>query len=123
MLKLSEKILKEKQLSIILKYNPMKDDYHTGIRNIGDIKMLKDCDPDDGCVYKDYTETDYQNMLKTEECKVYSSHPIKEGTFVTPSMSNAKDYAGGNKIFSKKCSIFDIAWIESDEGIYCGKII
>lgn len=122
MLKISEKVLKEKQLNIILKANPMEDDYHTGIRKIEDIKLLKECDPEEGCVYTDYKLADYDKMIQTKKCKIYSSHPIKVGTFVTPSLSNAKDYAGNGKIFNKECSIFDIAWIESDEGIYCGKV-
>ena len=34
--------LKQKQLNIILKNNPVNDDYHTWIRNIEDIKTLEE---------------------------------------------------------------------------------
>ncbi len=49
---------------------------------------------------------------------VYSSKPIKQGNFVTPSHMNAEDYAGGpgEKVYSKEVRISDIAWIDDSEG-------
>lgn len=48
---------KQKQLDIVLKYNPMLDDYHTGIRTIKDIKTWQECfddiDEDGGFSYPD----------------------------------------------------------------------
>ena len=34
--------MKQKQLDIILKHNPVQDNYHTWIRNIEDIKTLEE---------------------------------------------------------------------------------
>ena len=34
--------LKEKQLEIILTFNPMTDDYHTGIRAVSDIHTFQE---------------------------------------------------------------------------------
>jgi hypothetical protein len=88
--------LKQKQLDLILKSNPMLDDYHTGIRTIDDI----------------------QQALNSGYINVYSSKPIKIGTFVTPSKHCAKDYAGSNHIYSKRVNIYDVAWIDTYEGQY-----
>jgi hypothetical protein len=74
----------------------MLDDYHTGIRTIDDI----------------------QQALNSGYINVYSSKPIKIGTFVTPSKHCAKDYAGSNHIYSKRVNIYDVAWIDTYEGQY-----
>ena len=47
--------LKQKQLDIILKHNPVQDDYHTWIRNINDIKTLEETLQDSD--YKEYYES------------------------------------------------------------------
>ncbi len=47
---------------------------------------------------------------------VYSSHPIENGAFVTPSKMQAKDYAGGGKVYSAKVKTSDVAWIDASEG-------
>lgn len=47
--------LKQKQLDIILKHNPVQDDYHTWIRNINDIKTLEETLQDSD--YKKYYES------------------------------------------------------------------
>lgn len=47
--------LKQKQLNIILKNNPVNDDYHTWIRNIEDIKTFEETLQDSD--YKEYYES------------------------------------------------------------------
>lgn len=110
---------KEKQLAIIEATNPMQDDYHTGIRSVDDILTAEEALGDDfGGLYPDFTEEMAQQALKTGKVTVYSSHPITAGSFVSTSKMNAQDYAGSGKIYSKKISIKDLAWIDESEGQY-----
>ena len=56
---LSDNERKEKQLEIIKKNNAMTDDYHTGIRKVGDIKTAKEAfktkiSEDDDYLYPDF---------------------------------------------------------------------
>lgn len=109
---------KEEQLDIINKSNPMHDEYHTGVRNVDDIKTLDEAVKEDGVYAPDYTEEDAKNAVKSGEITVYSSKPIENGVFVTPSKMEAKNYAGNGKVFSKRVSIKDVAWIDAIEGQY-----
>lgn len=122
---------KEKQLDIIQKTNPMLDDYHTGIRAVGDIKTFKEAydiakrEASDGgwdeyASYPDITNDMIENSLKTGEITVYSSNDIKNGIFVTPSYEQALEYAGNDasKVKSKNVKVDDVAWINLDEGQY-----
>ena len=109
---------KEEQLDIISKSNPMHDEYHTGVRNVDDIKTLDEAVKEDGVYAPDYTEEDAKNAVKSGEITVYSSKPIENGVFVTPSKMEAENYAGGEKVYSKKVPISDVAWIDTIEGQY-----
>ena len=110
---------KEKQLAIIEATNPMQDDYHTGIRSVDDILTAEEALGDDfGGLYPDFTKDMGQQALKTGKVTVYSSHPITAGSFVSTSKMNAQDYAGSGKVYSKKISIKDLAWIDESEGQY-----
>lgn len=109
---------KEEQLDIINKSNPMHDEYHTGVRNVDDIKTLDEAVKEDGVYAPDYTEEDAKNAVKSGEITVYSSKPIENGVFVTPSKMEAENYAGGEKVYSKKVPISDVAWIDTMEGQY-----
>lgn len=112
------------QMRMVTKEKPMLDDYHTGIRTREDVKtfdeMLSDAESD----FREYGSLSYPDMdiemlreaKRTREITVYSSKPISAGHFVTPSRMNAEDYAGGEKVYSKKVSVEDIAWISEDEG-------
>lgn len=116
-----ENNLKEKQLDIILKTNPMTDDYHVGIRTVEDIKTPEEAfktkiDEDEDYVYPDFTQKDGENALKTGKIVVYSSKPFEQGGFVTPSKMMAHDYAGNKDVFSKEIDVDDVAWINSSEG-------
>ncbi len=113
---------KQKQFEIIQKTNPMRDDYHVGIRKPEDIQTfaeaVENMERDEAGVYPDVTEKDYQRALKSGEIVVYSSKVIKNGTFVSPSKMMASDYAGGEKVYQLKIQVDDVAWINADEGIY-----
>ena len=120
---------KQTQLNIILKTNPMLDDYHTGIRKVEDIKTLGESveearseaekyGDDEWSAYPDITNDMLQNALETGEITIYSSKPIKNGVFVTPSYMQASDYAGGGNVYEKTVPLNDVAWINTDEGQY-----
>lgn len=110
---------KQKQLNIIQENNKMQDDYHTGIRNIEDIKNFEEAIHDnESFVYGDYSFEDAQKDLERGKVTVYSSKPITQGGFVSTSKNMAQDYAGNGKIYSKEVSINDVAWINGDEGQY-----
>ncbi|MBO4725719.1 MAG: hypothetical protein J5622_04340, partial [Firmicutes bacterium] len=111
---------KERQLEVIKRNNPMGDDLHTGIRSASDIKSSKevfDIDAEE-YLYPDFTKQDGEKALSSGKITVYSSKPIKEGGFVSPSKLCAQDYAGSGKIYSKEVDVNDIAWIDNGEGQY-----
>ena len=126
---LKNKDRKQAQLDIILKTNPMLDDYHTGIRKVEDIKTLGESveearseaekyGDDEWSAYPDITNDMLQNALETGEITIYSSKPLKNGVFVTPSYMQASDYAGGGNVYEKTVPLTDVAWINTDEGQY-----
>ena len=112
----------EKQLKRILETNPMLDDYHVGIRTIKDILTPEQAfgsdDYDNNYLYPDFQPKHGLAALKRGKITVYSSKPIIDGNFVTPSMMQAKEYAGNGRIYSKLVDLDDVAWINSDEGQY-----
>lgn len=115
--------LKQKQLDIILENNPANDDYHTWIRTIDDIKTFQEAyDEWETEGYEqfteDFTKEDMQKALSTGKITVYSSYPIKEGIFVSPSRMEAYYYSGDGKVYSKDVSLEDVAWIDEGQGQY-----
>lgn len=111
--------LKELQLAIIEKYNPMLDDYHTGIRSVDDIKTFDEVIKDDeSFVWGDFSQEDAKKALEEGKITVYSSKPIVQGGFVSTSKNQARDYAVNGKIYSKEVNLNDVAWINGDEGQY-----
>lgn len=112
---------KQKQVDMLSSVNPMRDDYHTGIRSVDDIADTDKVFGDDfEGMYPDFTEEMAQEALSTGKIKVYSSKPIEAGAFVTPSKMNAQDYAGGKnaKVYEKTIPVEDVAWVDESEGQY-----
>ena len=114
---------KDRQLSIINATNPMLDDYHVGIRTVKDIKswdeVLKGND-DDQFAWGDFSRKDAEEAAKAGKIKVYSSNPIRQGTFVSTSKIQAEEYAGGRgkQVYEKEVPLKHVAWINGDEGQY-----
>ncbi|WP_185654155.1 hypothetical protein [Elizabethkingia meningoseptica] len=112
---------KEKQLELINKKNPAPNNYSTWIRTTNDILTADEAFKEafqDGEMYPDFTVEDMEDVLDSGEVTVYSSYPIKEGVFVTPSKMNAESYSGDGKVYSKKVNASDLAWIDQGEGQY-----
>lgn len=112
---------KNSQLEIIQKYNPMRDDYHTGIRKVSDIKTFEEAfEDEESFEWGDFTKEDAKKSLESGFITIYSSYPIKQGVFVSTSRKQAEEYAGGKgkNIFSKKIPLNEVAWINGDEGQY-----
>lgn len=114
---------KQKQLEIIQNSNPMQDDYHTGIRTIDDIKTLSEVLQDEDWIdYEeinpDLTRTMLNEALESGKITVYSSYPIKQGVFVSPSYMEAESYSGNGKVYSKEVDVNNVAWIDPTQGQY-----
>ena len=112
---------KEKQFEIIKENNPMLDTYHQGIREPSDIMDIEEAfNPNDidNYAYPDFTKEDGKKALESGYVTIYSSKPIEQGTFVSPSKMMAQDYAGNGKIYSQKVKLEDVAWIDGNEGQY-----
>ncbi len=108
---------KNAQLDIINQTNPMLDDYHVGIRSVEDIKTWEEAMQDDeSFVWGDFSLEDAQKALESGKITVYSSYPIQNGGFVSTSLNQAKDYAGGGKVYSKEVDLDAVAWINGNEG-------
>lgn len=123
----NDKNLKAKQLEIIQNNNPDLDDYHTWIRSVEDIKTFQEALNDSD--YKEYFDSgedfdeSYTNKmvrdaLEKGSIRVYSSYPIKDGIFVTPSIMEAQSYSGDGKVYSKIVNLNDVAWIDPTQGQY-----
>lgn len=114
---------KQKQLDIIKGNNPVNDDYHTWIRNVEDIKTLEETINDsDWSDYDEYnpdlSRQDIENAIDSGKIMVYSSYPIKQGVFVSPSKMEAESYSSDGKVYSKEVNINDVAWIDPTQGQY-----
>ncbi len=114
---------KQQQLDIIQNNNPVNDDYHTWIRNTDDIKTFEETLQDDDWSSGDDFDPDYtwnmaQEALNNGEITVYSSYPIEQGIFVTPSKMEAESYSDNGKIYSKTVNLLDVAWIDPTQGQY-----
>ena len=110
---------KEQQLEIINATNPMQDDVHTGIRSVEDIHTLAETMSGELLVTtNDWSEEDIQKAIDTNKVTLYSSKPIKNGVFVTPSKMIAQDYAGNGQVYEQTTSPDNVAWIDSSEGQY-----
>ena len=121
--------VKQQQLDIINASNPMTDDYHTGIRSVDDIKTWDEAvaqarqEAEQGgwtelAAYQDITNEMVNEAQESGRITVYSSYPIENGVFVTPSRMQAKDYAGEGEVYSKNIPVTNVAWINTDEGQY-----
>ena len=119
--------LKQRQNEIIQNSNPVNDAYHTWIRTVNDIKTYKEALND--ADYKEYFEAGENfddsytaNMakeaLESGKITVYSSNPIEQGTFVSPSKMEAESYSASGKVYSKEVNLTDIAWIDPTQGQY-----
>ena len=114
---------KHKQLDIIQESNPVGDDYHTWIRTVDDIKSFEEAlDEPDYADFKgedldpSYTWDMVEEALQSGLITVYSSKPIENGNFVTPSRMEAESYAGNGKVYKATLPLQDIAWIDPTQG-------
>ena len=107
----------QEQFEIIQKNNPMTDDYHVGIRSADEIKDFADAmEDEESFFWGDFSKEDAVKALQKGRVTVYSSKPIRQGTFVSTSRNQAQDYAGNGKVYSKNITLEEVAWINGDEG-------
>lgn len=109
--------LKERQFELIQNNHPKEDwDYQTWINSVDDVKTYQEAVDDDRAGTPDFDDADIDRALKTGRVRVYSSHRIRIGTFVTPSRMEAENYAGSKNVYSKTVPLTDVAWIDSLQG-------
>ena len=103
---------------IVKDNNPVGDDYHAWIRGENDIKTFKQAYDDDGGgdLAPDFTGAMAKKAIDSGEITVYSSRPIKAGSFVTPSKMEAKSYAGSGEIYEEKLNLNDVSWLDALQG-------
>ena len=103
---------------IVKDNNPVGDNYHAWIRGENDIKTFKQAYDDDGGgdLAPDFTEAMAKKAIDSGEIIVYSSRPVKAGSFVTPSKMEAKNYAGSGEIYEEKLKLNDVSWLDALQG-------
>lgn len=116
-------LTKSQQLDIILKTNPADDELgeHTWVREESDILTYKEAIEDTfgdeiDDFTPDFTADDIKKALKTGKITVFSSKPILNGNFVTPSAMEAAAYAGDAGIYMATIDLSDVAWIDEGQG-------
>lgn len=121
----NEKVLKLQQYTIINEFNPAPNTYQTWIRSADDIKTFEDALKDSDWegwekngFDESYTSQVVQDAMDSGKITVYSSHPIEQGVFVTPSPMEAQSYSGDGKIYSKEVNLNAVAWIDPTQGQY-----
>ncbi len=118
-------LLKQQQLDIILNSNPAGNETATWIRNVEDIKTFEETLQDSDWegwektgFDPDYDANMVREALNTGKITIYSSYPIEQGIFVTPSKMEAESYSGTGKVYSKEVNLDDVAWIDPTQGQY-----
>ncbi len=113
---------KQSQFDVINAANPAPNSYSTWIRTVEDIKTLSETLDDPDWDYDEFnpdlTRADIQKAIRNGEITIYSSKPIENGVFVTPSRMEAENYSVDSKVYEKVVSIDDVAWIDPTQGQY-----
>ena len=122
-MRMDERDRKQSQLDIINENNPADESLgeHTWIKSVDDIKNFDEAMSEygeDENLAPDYTADMARKAKETGEITVYSSKPIGNGIFVTPSKMEAKNYAGEGRVYSKRVRTSDVAWIDGMQGQY-----
>ena len=119
--------LKEWQIDVIQRTNPAPDANYTWIRSVSDVltfdEALQDSDWigwEVGYFDPDYSGVDAKQALATGIITIYSSYPIEQGVFVTPSKMEAMSYSGTGWVYCKTVLLTDVAWIDPTQGQYTG---
>lgn len=113
---ISDEDLKEMQLSMILDSNPVDGNVSVWIRDVDDILTFKEAMTEDELIDPDFTEDDVAECLRSGKVTVYSSKPITNGNFVSPSKLEASAYSGDGSIYCATLKLTDVAWIDCTQG-------
>ena len=115
--------VRQKQWEIIQKTNPKEEGTNsTWVDKPEDAKTFyevnhKDSDyPFNENYSDDWTVKDKMNVEATGKITVYSSYPIEDGNWVTPSKEEGLSYAGSGKLYSVTMDPRDIAWVDAGQG-------
>ena len=115
--------VRQKQWEIIQKTNPKEEGTNsTWVDKPEDAKTFyevnhKDSDyPFNENYSDDWTVKDKMNVEATGKITVYSSYPIEDGNWVTPSKEEGLSYAGSGKLYYATMDPRDIAWVDAGQG-------
>ena len=110
---------RQRQFEIVQRTNPFDKTLsnHTWIRSVYDIMPLSEVTAEmlEGLT-PDFTPDMAARVIESGLITVYSSKPIVNGNFVTPSKMEAQAYAGSNQVYSKQVNLHDVAWIDGLQG-------
>lgn len=114
---------KREQFRIIQNHNPAPNSYSTWIRSAEEChtfgEVLEDPEWEDYDEFNpDYDRSMAQRALESGRITVYSSYPISQGVFISPSRMEAESYSGSGKVYRKTVNISDVAWIDPTQGQY-----
>ncbi len=114
---------KERQFNIIERENPAPNSYLTWVRSVEDILTLSETLTLDDYFGEesfdpDLSIEDIKNAIETGRVTVYSSYPIENGVFVSPSRMEAESYSGNGMVYERNTDIKNIAWIDPTQGMY-----
>ena len=59
-----------------------------------------------------------EEAIESGEITVYSSYPIEQGVFVSPSYMEAASYSGDGNVYEKTVKTDEVAWIDPTQGMY-----
>lgn len=92
----------------------MRDDYHTGIRTVNDIRTYAEAWQDE---QRHHDCPDWGDFTHAQALEA-----LNKGAFVTTSFTHALQYAGADaKGVKTACVPLDaVAWIDLDQGIFTG---
>lgn len=110
---------KDRQFEIINENNPKDKSLgdHTWVESVDDIKTFDEAiNSDEAGFTPDFTKEMADEALEKGEITVYSSKPIEDGAFVTPSKMEAEAYAGNGKVFEQTIKTDDVAWLDELQG-------
>ena len=118
---------KAAQLAVIEQGNPFNAALgaHTWIRGAEDILTYREAIDSFGGVddvTPDFRAGDVQRALDSGYMTVYSSYPITQGTFVTPSYMEVQNYAGDGHVYRKRVPLDDVDWLDEVQGQYTGPV-
>lgn len=118
---INDYLRKSRQLDIIEASRTKSDGLNESSNKIEDIRTFEQTltDPElDVLTTSDFTEDDIKEALQKGYVKIYSTHPVVGGTFVTPSLDEAEYMWPDKKLYEREVYLDNVAWQDDLHGQY-----